>query len=407
MPTVNLTDRFVSAARSSSRAVYFDAKTRGLALRVTPSGAKTWAFVYRSSGKPQWLTLGSYPAVTLASARTLALEKRHAVDVEGRDPAQEKRDEKCGAEEPGPAAPTAAPAFTFADLVRVYERFAKGRKRTWQDDIAKAEKYLLPAWGAMPVRDITRSHVHELLDTLVAQGMTVGVNRIQAVVSRLFTIALDRSLIDAHPAARMIKRFQERPSDRVLTDAELRSLWEGLEKHPGAAADAVRLRLLLGQRGGEVAGMLWSEVDFEKTVWELPGARTKNARPHVVPLPPMALAVLQRRREEIPESESRVFPGLSAWTDDYRELTKIHHGAYTWKDLRRTVATRLAERGFSEEVIGRVLNHARYTVTARHYVKHPYLNEVRSALEAWDRDLADIVASRPKAARGRVVPMAT
>ena len=149
--------------------------------------------------------------------------------------------------------------------------------------------------------------------------------------------------------------------------------------------------------------MLWSEVDFEKAVWELPGSRTKNARPHVVPLPSTALATLQKRRQQIPKSESRVFPGLSAWTDDYRELSKIHGGAYTWKDLRRTVATRLAEGGFSEEVIGRVLNHARYTVTAKHYIKHSYLAEARRALEAWDAELIAVVSGRPTE-KGTVVP---
>ncbi len=76
----------------------------------------------------------------------------------------------------------------------------------------------------MPLRHIARAHVHELLDTLVAKGMTTGVNRMQAVISRLFAVALDRSLVDAHPAARMIKRFHERPSDRVLADDELRAL---------------------------------------------------------------------------------------------------------------------------------------------------------------------------------------
>src|SRR5207244_3987164 len=128
--------------------------------------------------------------------------------------------------------------------------------------VGKTSKYLLPRWGSMPLRSITRAHVHELLDGLVANGMTVGVNRVQAVISRLFTVALDRSLVDAHPAARMIKRFQERASDRVLTDAELRTLWLGLDAQPGPAADALRLRLLLGQRGAEVIGMKWDEIDF-------------------------------------------------------------------------------------------------------------------------------------------------
>ena len=107
----------------------------------------------------------------------------------------------------------APPVLTFADLTKLYETFAKGRKKSWRDDVGKTNKYLTPRWGSMPLRDITRAHVYELLDGLVANGMKVGVNRVQAVISRLFTVALDRSLVDAHPAARMIKRFQERPSD--------------------------------------------------------------------------------------------------------------------------------------------------------------------------------------------------
>jgi hypothetical protein len=87
---------------------------------------KTWCFVYRSSGKPQWLTLGSYPAVTLADARSLARAKRHAVDVDKRDPAAELRIERQKA----PLPPVPMPAvFTFADLAAVYETFAKGRKK--------------------------------------------------------------------------------------------------------------------------------------------------------------------------------------------------------------------------------------------------------------------------------------
>jgi integrase len=397
VPKLNLTDRFVASARANSRTAYFDTKTRGLALRVTPTGAKTWSFVYRRGGAPKWLTLGSYPAVALTTARALALDKRHVLDVEGRDPAAERLERE-------PIAPPTEPThvFTFEDLAKLYETFAKGRKKSWRDDVAKTRKYLIPQWGAMPLREITRAHVHELLDRLVAQGMTVGVNRIQAVISRLFTVALDRSLVDAHPAARMIKRFQERPSDRVLTDTELRELWKGLDARPGRAADALRLRLLLGQRGAEVIGIKWEEVDFANKTWELPGARTKNSRPHVVPLPKTALALLRRVRDEVAEKEPRVFPGLTPWTDDLRALSTIHEGAYEWKDLRRTVSTRLAGLGFSEEVIGRTLNHARYTVTSRHYIRHAYLAETRQALETWDAVLADIIAGR-KASRSRLV----
>lgn len=386
-----LTDRFVASIRRANRTVYFDSKAKGLALRVSPAGLKTWSFVYRRGGKPQWLTLGSYPAVTLADARELALDKRHAIDVEKRDPAAERRTERETAQLVSSTAPA---VYRFSDLAALYEQFAKGRKKTWKDDVNKIKKYLIPAWGALPLHDITRRHVHELLDTLVAKGMTTGVNRVQAVISRLFTLALDRSLVDAHPAARMLKRFQERPSDRVLTDDELRALWAGLDARPGPAADAMRLRLLLGQRGGEVIGMRWEEVDLTAQTWHLPGARTKNGRPHTVPFGPTAAEILKRLQRERRGNEERVFGRLTRDGDTHRNLTAIHGGAYTWKDLRRTVSTRLAARGFSEEVIGRALNHARYTVTARHYIKHTYSRETRQALETWDRDLADIVAGR-------------
>ncbi|HKW00069.1 MAG TPA: integrase arm-type DNA-binding domain-containing protein [Vicinamibacterales bacterium] len=384
-----LTDRFIASLHPAGRVVYFDTKTRGLALRGTPSGSKTWAFVYRIGGKPTWITLGAYPAVTLADARVLALNSRHSIDVQKRDPATELR----AARQAAKAVPQSDPAvFTFADMAKVYEAFAKGKKKTWQDDIGKVKRHLMPAWGNLPLRHITRRHVHEVLDSLVAKGMTVGVNRVQAVISRLFTVALDRSLVEAHPAARMIKRFKERPSDRVLTDDELRALSKGLDACPGRAADALRLRLFLGQRGEEINGMRWSEIDLKAKTWDLPGARTKNSRPHSVPLSPTAVQILERRRAEIPKREPQVFPGLNAWASDYRALSEIASGAYEWKDLRRTLSTRLAALGFGEEVVGRALNHAKHTVTARHYIKHDYLAETRRALDAWDRELARIFA---------------
>ena len=96
MPRVKLTDRFVAGLKTSVRTSYFDTKAAGLALRVTPKGVKTWAFVYRLGGRgPQWLTLGTYPAMGLADARTAALDHRHSVDVEGRNPREEEKAERA------------------------------------------------------------------------------------------------------------------------------------------------------------------------------------------------------------------------------------------------------------------------------------------------------------------------
>jgi integrase len=394
--TKMLTDKFVAGARGTTRANYFDRKTRGLVLRVSPR-AKAWYFTYRRGGPTQWLKLGAYPTMTLAQARTAALDQRHAIEVDGKDPAAERR-------QPPPEPEPIPRAFTFADFVPVFLAFQQGRTKTWTDDRAMIARYLTPAWGALPLKAITRTNVHEVLDSVTGKGLTVGVNRLQALISRIFTVALDRGLVDAHPAARMIKRFSETPSTRVLTDDELRALWRGLDAQPGPAADAIRLRLLLGQRGAETAGMRWSEVDLDAETWSMAGARTKNKRPHTIALPATALAIVKARRLAVSEDEARVFPDLSLASDDHRALGALHGGAFTWTDLRRTVATRLGQLGFDETTIGRVLNHARVTVTMKHYNQHAYLDEIRRALTAWDAELQRVLANAPKS-QANILPM--
>jgi len=392
-----LTDRFVAGVRpAATLQIIADAKVRGLVLRVG-TRSKVWYFTYRNGGPSQWLKLGAYPTLTLADARDRVAKER-AVLAAGVDPAEERRKPPV---EPVPSAPT----YTFADFVPVFVRFQKGRTRHWEDEESKIKRYLLPAWGPLPLKAITRVQVTELLDTVESKGLTAGTNRIQAVISRMFTVALNRGLIDAHPAARIIKRFKEQSRDRVLTDAELRALWSGLDAQPGAASDAVRLRLLLGQRGIETVEILWTELDLERALWTLPRLRTKTQkRAHVVALPPTALKLLTQRHDAATSNEARVFPRLTLTSNEHRALYLLHNGAYEWKDLRRTVATRLAELGFDETTIGRVLNHAHVTITAKHYNQHLYVEEIRNALTAWDRELHRILANEPKQ-KTNVLPM--
>lgn len=382
----SLTNQFVKGVHTPG--TVFDKQTRGLALRVG-ARKKTWCFTYRNGGPSQWLRLGEYPALSLAKARKLVNVHRASVD-NGIDPAAERRKP--------PVEPTPEPrAFTFAHFVPAFVAFQKNRKvRDWANDAAKIERHILPEWGPLPLKDITRTHVKELLDTVAGKGLTVGVNRVQALVSRMFTVALNDGLIEAHPAARVIKRFAENARDRVLSDAEIRALCTGLDARPGDASDAVRLRLLLGQRGAETAGMRWIEIDLEAATWALPSGRTKNKRPHLVALPPAALTVIARRLGTAAASDERVFPALSLQGTEHKALGAIHDSAYEWKDLRRTVATRLAGLGFDETTIGRTLNHARHTVTAKHYNQHAYVNEIRQALTAWDGEVQRILVDEPK-----------
>ncbi len=383
MPPRLLTAAFIDTVTATRRTAYYDTHARGLALRVSPSGAKTWAYVYRvrGGGPARWLTLGQADTLTLAKARALVAGHRYAVEVERRDLVAERQ----AARAPQPA------VFTFGDMVPVYLAFQRGRKRTWKDDRQKIAKHLAPAWDPLPLRDITRRHVHERLDALVGQGMTVGVNRIQALISRIFTVALDRSLIDTHPCVRMIKRFDEAnfARDRVLSDDELRTLWAGLDAHPGALADAVRLRALTGQRMRQIRLMEWPHLDLLAGLWTIPRADMKKNRTHVVPLAPAAWALLRRRRTEAAPSQLRVFC-LDPNTADFRAVAALRDG-FRWLDLRRTMDTRLAALKVPEEVRKALLSHAKGSVEAIHYNQYEFLDEKRDALVRWDRELQQVV----------------
>ena len=399
-----LTDRLVDSTRGSGKPQnFFDEKAPGLCLRVSGTGSKSWYYVYRApgigrAGNSKWLGIGTYPAVKLADARTQALKHRHTVEVDKRDPGEEIKAKLIAV-----ATEREEKGFTFADMCALYITFAKGKKKTWYDDEAKINNVLIPAWGDRPLKSITRQHVHDLLDVLQADGMGVGVNRYQACISRIFTIALDRGRVDAHPVARMIKRFDEQASERVLSDAEIKALWEGLElpEHEGIAADYIRLRALTGQRGAEVAEIERSEIDLLRATWTIPAKRTKNGKPHIVPLSPTAKEIIKRRLTAIDAKELRIFLGIATWSHQPRKLNAIHGGAYDWQDLRRTVATRLGGLGFDDTTIGRVLNHAKVSVTSKHYNQHEYTEEKRRALDAWDRELRRIVAGKA----AKVVPL--
>jgi len=147
VPSKTLTDRFVAGPiRVETRTNYFDTKVAGLCLRVTPKGGKVWAFTYRVNGSgPQWITMGTYPAMTLLEARTTARGYRKTVDVDKRDPVADKK--AALAIVPAPVAPT----LTVRTYAKTFIQFQKGKKKTWRNDEQKVDKYLLPAWGDLPL----------------------------------------------------------------------------------------------------------------------------------------------------------------------------------------------------------------------------------------------------------------
>jgi integrase len=291
MAVQTLTDDGIETLQPhSGRYEVFDALTPGLAIRVTPTGHKSWVLLYRHHSRPRRLTLGRYPDRTLEAARAEAIRQRRRI-LEGADPAMEKRDLR------------ATVGNTIGVLYELYKK-TSDRKRSWPEQRRIFEREVLPTWRDVPVRDVTRKDIRALVYAK-AEMAPIMANRMLARISRLFTFALELDWIAANPASGIRRPGAERSRDRVLSRDELRELWavlgiEGTTASPKpylsrTLNDVLTLMLLTGQRRGEVSRMRWLDVDLRSGWWTIPATSSKNFHAHRVPLTSLAVDVLKRR----------------------------------------------------------------------------------------------------------------
>lgn len=199
---------------------------------------------------------------------------------------------------------------------------------------------------------------------------------------------------DANPVVGTNKAAEEISRDRVLSDEELRSVW--LRAGDGDYGTIIRLLILLGQRRGEIAGMRWSEIDFDKRLWRIGAERTKNGRAHDVPLPDAVVELLaahgrREGRDLVFGSREGPFQGWGSAKNALDERIRGELGEKPeWKpwrlhDLRRTAATRMADLGVQPHVVEAVLNHfsGHKAGVAGVYNRASYEPEKRSALNLW------------------------
>ena len=384
MPTLTLTDRAVRALRAGSiQSDYWDANLPGFGVRVSAQGRKTWQLRYRTNGRQRRLKIGSYPTVGLAKARAAARSALGRV-ADGADPAAAKHVERQGG--------------TFRELAALYmAKHAKPRKRSWRDDERILNVELLPVLGTSRAKAVTRTQVRELVEAIADRGAPIMANRTLALVRKVFNVGIDQEFdgLEGNPAARLTPPGVEQRRDRVLSVDEIKRVWAALEQEPILPAALVRLRLLTAQRGGEIRGMLWIELDLDAGWWTVPSARSKNRLAHRVPLSPPVVDIFAN----LPKTPSRwVFP--SPYVEDQpiknlaRGMKRIRARSgvdFRGHDLRRTAASVMASSGVSRTVIGKILNHAEPGVTAV-YDRHSYDPEKRAALDAWGSRVEQIVA---------------
>jgi integrase len=429
MPSLKLTADIVDRAKPGQalmELIDLDPRARGLALRITPSGIKSWTLRYRlPSGERKRITLGNHPAMSLSKARDAVALKLAAV-VDGRDAAAEKKAARATAERHRLETLSALAERYFAAAEKGRHRPGKAkpkRRRSLKLERYYWDRFVSPAFGKRAIRSIGLADIQ----TFVNEHRAPSTGRqIRAVFQRLFTFARWLELVDADPA-HFVQVDAHPARDRVLTDDELRRLWAVLRdrdaldrlKAPRGRAIAVALCAVTLQRRGEVAGLDLSELDLTAKTWTIPASRTKNGRAHTVPLSNEALALIDEARsirvvDRVATQGDPLFltPRGAAKAIEAENLTRAFIAAARQAgianarlhDLRRTGATAMTgERiGVQRFIVSRVLNHTSDTgdaaaVTAV-YDRNAYLPEKRRALEAWGALLLEIVDGKPRPA---------
>lgn len=389
MPTIRFEPRTAGGLKPNptARVEYFDADLPGLALRVTPTGVKTWTVLYRHRGRLRRYTLGPLKAIGLAEARERAREAIRDAS-KGGDPATTKQAQRK--------------AETIADLAREYiDRYAKRHKRSWREDDRILRAEILPTWKHRAIADITRRDVRRLVEGIAERGAGIMANRTAALVSKLFKFALDDELIDASPAVRIPRPAPERRRDRVLSPDEIRALWEAWDGLSPEMAAFYRLRLITAQRGGEVAAMRWQDVDLDARTWTVPATIAKNKLAHRVPLSATALDLLTALRTEAADDAVYVLAGARGKRQQSEAAATFPVQDFKGHDLRRTAASQMGSGGIARLTIGKILNHVERDVTAI-YDRHGYDAEKRAALDWWAIKLTAILEKQD----GKVLPFA-
>jgi integrase len=286
---------------------YYDTKTPGLALRVQPTGKKTFYLNYRVPNErrsARW-TLGRFPSLTVDQARA-KVERAQVLLRDGVDP------------NPKHAHPTLpAPIVLFSTLAEQFlEQHSKAKKKSWRQDQGWINLYLLPAWKDTPVGQIRRRQVAELLHTITHERHAPRASDVvRSLISRMFRfgIAAGHEDIEYNPAAgteRALDALPKRtryPDDQHATGlGEFKRLWDVWNDWINTGRPLLgwqfQLRALTAQRGGELLQMRFSDLHKGGTHWIKPFAIRKRKKtavhqdPYLIPLAPMAVAIIGQIR---------------------------------------------------------------------------------------------------------------
>lgn len=372
--------RDLPAPQRGNRVAYFAgalvqgmAVPRGFGVNVNYAGTKTFVLNYRIGPRERRLTLGRHPEWNCIQAVREARTLRQRID-RGEDPLADRK------------AATAAPETpnTVNDVLDDFVKRHVAALRTGRKVASMFDRLVRPAIGGLPIYNLKRRQIIELLDRIEEKNGPVQVDRVLAHFGKALRWYAIRDDEFANPIVPGMARNLGAARERVLSDDEVRLIWSCLPET--TYGEIMRLLLLTAQRRGDIAEMRWTEI--ADGVLTIPASRYKTDREHKLPLSAAALEIINRQ----PRTGDLVFTGRRGGpfvAFDYpkllldRAVAQANGGIPAWRvhDLRRTGRSLMARAGVRPDIAERVLGHSA-GVIERTYDRHDYIGEMRHALEA-------------------------
>jgi integrase len=369
----------------------------GLYLEVTPNGRKRWFWKFYPDGKESRLALGRYPAVSLKEARKSRDEAKRTRST-GANPVQARKAAKLSAQ--------ISSSNTFESVAKECHAAKSG---AWSETYARRwlerlQKDLFPHIGALPLADIKAPLLLQALRRVERRGAIETAHTLRQTAGQVFQFGIHTSKCEHNPAgdlAGALKPVQVKHMAAMLEPAKVGELMRAIDAYHGQPTTraALVLSALLFQRPGNIRAMEWCELDLDAGLWTIPAAKMKrrksakiNGRPHLVPLAPQAIALIQEL-QPLTGAGQYVFPALQGGDKCMSEntvntaLRRMGFGAdeMTAHGFRAMARTLLVERlpGVLPDVIEAQLAHEKSGPLGAAYDRAEFMQQRQALMRMW------------------------
>lgn len=357
---------------------------QGLSLLIEPNGSKSWRFRYRFAGKPKMISLGVYPTITLADARSRRDDARKLV-AEGKNPSELRKEQKMALQtESENSFEKIATEWHQMKSAKWSEGYASDIMEAFQNDI-------FPYIKARPVGEIKPLELLNVLRKIEKRGALEKMRKVRQRCSEVFRYAIATGRAEFNPAADLSSALEVHQSNHFpyLKADEIPDFLRALDGYTGSRLVQIATKLLMitGVRTIELRAAAWSEFDIDNALWEIPAERMKMRRPHLVPLSIQAIDLLNELKL-MTGNYRYVFPGRNDPNKPMSEasinqvIKRVgYEGKLTGHGFRHTMSTLLHEHGFESAWIETQLGHIDKNIIRGTYNHAQYFSQRRKMME--------------------------